>query len=375
MSSKASFVHIPDSLESHTEIRCRVESSITSDRRAQFDLFVDHSPYPSYQQSTSWPKIAPLTKLQSFVYVSCESNGTIILFGLLRLTKLTPGRYLGLFQRGPIFMTVADLHKCLPVIKQNLRDIGVCSLLLHPRWEDDDAGAVSDVLKRNGFKEQPRGAVSLHGATALVDLRPDPDVIFAGFHKRCRNGLRQAEKKGLTVREATTQEDAIKFRDIFLQMADLRKMDTLGQADIVKQWESVRSDEDGVVLLAIVEEQIIGGIVVVREGNRALIRGGGSLPLYPKIPRLHSLIWTAMLMMKERGCEFLDMGGSPESDEIDDGEARRAMFKKAFNAKGVVLVKPFLYPVRPLSHAFLYRLREIYRRSPLRRFLGKFIKK
>jgi lipid II:glycine glycyltransferase (peptidoglycan interpeptide bridge formation enzyme) len=148
-------------------------------------------------------------------------------------------------------------------------------------------------------------------------------------------------------------------------------MDELGQPDMVDQWRSFKAAEDGVLLLAEAQGRILGGLAVVREGHRAMARSGGTLPILPKLPRMHNLIWESMRIMKARGCTEYDLAGLPDDPNyVKEDERRREQFKLAFNPRIVKLVPIYCAALRPLDHAVLFTTRQWYRGSAISRLIG-----
>ena len=354
-------------------IVCRVQDSLTPEEAERFDGFTSAPPHASYMQATSWVELVPVTRLQRFVFLTCEEDGRLTVAGLARLTRLFPGRYLARFQRGPVFHEIEPFKRALPHILRALRDAGVCTLLMNPRWEEDGALEVEGVLASAGMRKLPSADQYAHSTTGLVDMDKPEEEILAGFQDRCRRDIKRAVKKGLVIRPAASEKEADTIRDRRRELATLRNIDELGQPDLVDQWRSFQGREDGVLLLAEAEGQIIGGLAVVREGDRAIIRGGGALPLLPKLPRTHNLIWESMRMLRADGCRTYDLAGMPDDDEVPEDEKRRQMFKLAFNPRIVKLVPIHCAALRPLEHAVLFRARQWYRRSSLRRRLGPLL--
>lgn len=356
-------------------INCRLQDHISAEDAARFDLFVGTGPHASYMQKTTWVRLAPVTRLHRYMFLQCEEMGQLRVAGLTRLTRLFPGRYMAVFPRGPVFHEIEHFESALPPILDSLRKAGVCTVLMSPRWEDDGARKVEDLLEAHKMRKLGRSAQSMHSTTGHVSLRDTEENIFEGFEKRCRKDIRRATRKGLIIRQATTEEEANQLRDLRREMAAQKNLDDSGLPDLLDQWHSFQKDEEGVFLLAEAEDQLIGGLVVVREGERAVIRGGGTLPILSKIPRTHNLIWESMRVMKKTGCTIFDLAGMPDDEEIEDDERRRQVFKLAFNPRIVKLVPTYFAVLRPFDHALFFSARQWYRRSSIRRFIGPLLRR
>lgn len=355
-------------------LACRLVDELTAEQHARLDAFLAASPATSYMQRLSWPTLAPLSRLQRFRYLWCERDGDLVLGGVVRFTKLFPGRYLAVFPRGPVVRHISDLGPCLPQVKESLRRAGASTVLMNPRWEDRDALEVHRTLVEHGFNEVPRAEQAMYPITGLVDLtRPEEDIL-ASFKQRCRRHLRGAARKGLTVRPAASEEDAARLKKLVVEFGLDKGLDVGAQPDLMDQWRFVQA-EGGVFLLAEVEGQLVGGHVAFREGSRAVWMVMASTPVMPKLPRSYNLLWEALRLMKGLGCAEFDLAGVPFEGDEDEGKQKRQFFKAAFNPRVAHLVPIHAAVLRPLSHAFLFRARQAYRRSSLRHHLTPLLRR
>lgn len=354
-------------------LTCTLDAQLDAAAEAALDAFVLGCPYPTQQQRPLWRRVAPLSRLQDLRYLRCEDEDGLFLTGVVRCTRLFAGRFLAVFQRGPSFRDPADLDRALPEIKATLRRAGACTVMMNPRWEDEGAERVAAVLATHGFAPMPFSEVSTHTATGLVDLRPDEADVFATFKSRGRTDIRKAERKGIIVRPVQTDHDAEALRQMREQLSRHKGLDDAGQPDVVDQWRlQVDGLEAGVSLLAEVDGAPVSGLVVGCEGARGIIRGGGALPHPTKLPREAPLFWEAMRRLKALGCTEFDVAGMPDprsSEPVDEGERRREHFKNTFKPRLALLVPPHVAPLQPVSHAVLFRARQRYRRSPLKRIV------
>ena len=351
---------------------CRLEDTPIPEHEARIDDFLVASPATSFMQRVPWSRLVPLSRLQRFRYLWCEHSGRLLLAGVVRFTVLCPGRYLAWFPRGPVVREIPDLQRCLSQVKEVLRRAGVCTVLMNPRWEDGNAEEVCRVLVGHGFREVPRANQSMYEITGNIDLTPSEDEIFAGFETRCRNDIRRAARKGLIVRPAETEADAIRFRTLFAEFGAKKARDIYAHPDPVDQWRFVQA-EGGAFLLTEINGELIGGLVAFREGSRAVLYILPSRPISTTVPRSHPPLWEAMRIMKGKGCREFDLGGLPHEDIVDESKQKIKFFKRAFQPRVVRLVPIHVAALHPVSHAALFWARQAYRRSSLRRRIGPML--
>jgi len=353
---------------------CSLSSNLTAEEAARLDAFTDSGPHASYMQKTSWVDLSPSRRLRHFLFLTCAEGGELRVAGLARLTKLWAGRYLARFQRGPVFNEIEHFDRALPYILKALREAGVCTAIMNPRWENDGARDVESLLASHGMMRMSARDQSMYTSTALVDLNRREEEIFESFERRCRKDIRRGVKKGVTVRPAANEEEARLVRGRREELVALRNFESFGHPDLVDQWRAFQKNKDGLLLLAEAEGQVIAGLAVAKEGDRAVARGGGAPPILPAVPRLHNLLWESMRLFKERGCTVYDLAGALDQESADAAEKNRDFFKQAFNPRIVQLVPAYCAALNPTEHAVLFNAWRWYRRSPLKKVAGKLLR-
>jgi lipid II:glycine glycyltransferase (peptidoglycan interpeptide bridge formation enzyme) len=361
--------------EARPKLVCRLSAELSAEDAARFDAFTGSGPHASYMQKTSWVGLSPSRRLREFLYLTCEEAGEIRVAGLARLTPLYRGRYLAKFQRGPVFNEIEHFDGALPLLLSGLREAGACTVMMNPRWEDEGAASVEKVLAAHGMRELSRRDQSMYSSTGIVDLDRPEEEIFADFERRCRKDIRRGVKKGVRVRPAANQEEARLVRGRREELVAIRKFEDFGQPDLVDQWRSFQKNEDGVLLLAEAEGQVLAGLAVAMEGERAVARGGGAPPILPAVPRLHNLIWESMRIFRNKGCTAYDLAGVNDESESDSRALKRDFFKQAFNPRVVRLVPIYCAALRPLDHALFYNAWRWYRRTPLKKIVGGLLRR
>jgi hypothetical protein len=75
------------------------------------------------------------------------------------------------------------------------------------------------------------------------------------------------------------------------------------------------------------------------------------------------------------GCTRFDLAGMPDGEPADQAEANRMQFKLAFSPTRVPLVRMHARAIMPITHAVLFRARQAYRRSTLRRYVAPLLRR
>lgn len=225
------------------------------------------------------------------------------------------------------------------------REAGVTGMEAHAPLPPPAAGLPSDAV--------------LH----TLDLRPGLDAVFATFHpSQVRRNVRRAEREGVVVRTAETEEDVA--RTFYaLHTATRRRLGIPVQPRrfFVELWRRVLEPGLGFVLLASVRKQPVAGAVFLRGHDTLTYKFGASDAAFWSTRPNHLLFATAIARACDEGYRSFDFG---RSDNADEGLIR---FKRGWGTREAELVYSRLgeqsrSPER--SGRALHVLRAVIRKSP-----------
>jgi lipid II:glycine glycyltransferase (peptidoglycan interpeptide bridge formation enzyme) len=185
-------------------------------------------------------------------------------------------------------------------------------LRMEPQWAFTEARA--DRLLESGWS--PTAQSIMLPRTILVDLRPDPEVIWSRFRSNTRNRIRLAEKLGVEVRVGGTDHDVASFGRLAGETAARHALRRdARQYDLA--WRHFGATGDLRLYLAAADGVDVAGVMVFVCGSNATYLWGASSGS-PEARRLNPnqwLHWTAMRWARDRGCATYDMHGIPDFDE------------------------------------------------------------
>lgn len=356
-------------------VRCEIAADLDLGARTALDAFAAASPAATHYQLSAWFDLAPRTAIQHYRLVRCWHDGDLLLTGIARYTKLFFGSYLVTFHRGPVVRQPEDLHCGMPAVLKAAGASGACTVMVNPWWTDSSADAVSRILATQGFLPLPPGEQTMHGATGVVDLRPDADTLLARMQPRGRRSLRKAENLGVRIREAKREEDLQRCDALWRSFVARKAYDTAGLPDFRRQIELV-GRIGGSALLAEFRGTVIGFLNTLHCGERAYWLALATSECSAEVPKSYSLMQQAFLIAQSHGCLAYDLAGMPDAHPRDPEEANRAQFKRAFSPSVVRLCPILVRPLDAFRHTTLFTLRQHYRRSwrkvlPLERLLGR----
>lgn len=161
---------------------------------------------------------------------------------------------------------------------------------------------------------------NLKRATILIDLFENMDEIESNFSKDLKKNLKRAQNLNIEVREVQNDSEVEYLCVLQKKMSFKRNVFHYSDELFKKILYNFFKSEKATIFGCYYDEILIGGIVVVYQGNRAEYFIGVTDPEFRKIPQSHMTNYIAIKDSKKRGFKYYDMGGivlnSKESDQI-----------------------------------------------------------
>ncbi len=283
---------------------------------------------------------------------------------VLRRSLPVPGLGIGYVPKGPLLAewssaAVGDVARALAAWA---RDQRVLWLKLDPDVEADN-DAVARELEAAGFV--PAEEQVQLPATMLVDLRGNDDELLARMHSKWRYNVRLAQRRGVQVREGST-DDLATFYRLYEETA-ARDHFVIRPLDYYRVlWEHLRRDQGAVLLLADVAGETVAGLVVCRYGRRAWFLYGASGARHRRDQPNHLLQWRAMQWAREHGCDTYDMWGAPSELREDDPLWGVYRFKRGFGGRYVHWLGAYDYVPHPRLYCAWQAALQLYRLLTIR---------
>ena len=337
-----------------------VESRVDADavKHTRWNNFVSGSEYPSVMQSFQWGALKASTGWEAMTVTVDDDD--VIRAGAMILRRRIPhvGRSLLYAPRGPVLdWSDADAFARL---MEGIRDLASESRAIAVKIDpcvSAERTEVVEMLREEGFIFSGDDDPDLGGTqpryVMKTDLRPDPDEIMEGFHKKWRYNIRLAGRRGVTVREAT-REELPAFYALLESTAERDNFRVRGYEYFERIYDLLGPDGLAKPFVAEFEGQIIAGVLVFRMGPEAVYVYGGSDPEHFKQMPNHLLHWEIMLWARKQGCTTYDFRGI--SREVDGEPVGKLgglnRFKRGFNAQYIEYIGEYDLVLSP----FWYRL-------------------
>src|SRR2546423_4452381 len=173
-----------------------------------------------------------------------------------------------------------------------------------------------------------------------MDLGQDQEALLGAMRKKTRQYIRKAEREGV-VTERTTA--LARFHRLLRGVAE---RDRFGIHDLAYFATLAEAFGDAMhILMARVEGEDVGALLVIRMGDRAWELFGGWSGAHAEQRPFYLLKWRSLMLMQQLGVRRYDMWGLAEGKELAGVEN----FKLGFGGEGATRIGALETPVtRPL---------------------------
>ncbi|HAK97045.1 MAG TPA: hypothetical protein DCM87_19150 [Planctomycetes bacterium] len=215
--------------------------------------------------------------------------------------------------RGPLWRrrgepsTIEALHAAAAALRDEYARTRGLLLRVSLNEVDDGTPGPRAAMERAGF-------VCLSNAapyrTFRIDLRASTDEILAGMHKKWRENLRRAWRRGLAIREGGDADLFVVFAGLYGQMRNRKRFAELVDID---EFRRLQSELPPVLRPQIFVCESAGAPVAALVGSA--IGETGTILLSAtsadalKLGAAYALRWRMLEYCKEKGCRWLDQGG------------------------------------------------------------------
>ena len=187
--------------------------------------------------------------------------------------------------------------------------------------------------------------------TVVIDLRDDEEAMLARMKSKTRYNVRLAERRGVTVRSGGVADIDLLYR-MYAHTSVRDDFLIRGKAYYALVWKIFFEVGLAEPLIAEVEGEPVGAVVIFHFGSRAWYIYGMSLDEHREKMFTYRLQWEAMLQAKATGCTYYDLWGAPDEFTESDPMWGVFRFKDGLGGRVVRTLGAWDYPVRPA----LYRL-------------------
>src|SRR3989454_2025469 len=243
--------------------------------------------------------------------------------------SLPAGRSIAYVPRGPIVGDPSQLEPALAKLASVARERRAIFLKVDPEI-DADVGA--GPLRAAGFRRAPDIQPVI--ATLELDLGPDEDALLAALEKDTRWSVRQASKRGVSLREASGDEDLRALYDLYAETGHRAGFITRTWDYYRRMWGTLVAAGHAKVRLAEKEGKPVAGALTWRCGERDGYQSAATNDAGRTAYAAYALLWQCIIEARKAGARRFDFGGIPvDLTRKDDPMYGPYMFKKGFGGK------------------------------------------
>jgi lipid II:glycine glycyltransferase (peptidoglycan interpeptide bridge formation enzyme) len=277
----------------------------SDDEARAWDQLVAETGRPHLLQSSGWADLKAVTGWRTERYVLEDDGGRVGCAQVLR-KRIGPSLSVAYAPRGPL---CADdrLPDAIAALRKALARGLTISLLCDPEASESDALAsalAARGVSRSPVYVQPR-------RTLLMDLAQDREALLGAMRKKTRQYIHKAEREGVTTEKTT---DLARFHRLLRVVAE---RDRFGIHDLGYFANLTEAFGDAVhILMARVEREDVGALLVVRIGDRAWELFGGWSGTHSERRPFYLLKWRSLMLMQDLGVRRYDMWGLAEGEAL-----------------------------------------------------------
>ena len=202
------------------------------------------------------------------------------------------------------------------------------ALKIDPEIEENNPEAVS-ILKSKGFARkhkqvQPR-------TTCFIDLTRDIDALLMSFEEKTRYNIRLSEKKGVKVREDSSEAGIEIFYKMYQETSRRDIFLIHPRSYYLKLKECLIDRGMANVFIAEYQGVPVASLFAFRFGDRIWYMYGASSNEHRNVMPNHALHWYMIKWAKEKGIKTYDLWGIPSKPAEGHPLFGVYRFKKGFN--------------------------------------------
>ena len=285
----------------------------------EWDELVNKHASGHFLQTTHWARVKSHGLWSHELVCTIATNGTLEAGASLLFRKLPLGAgVLAYAPRGPVvdWASPAQRVAVLAAMRSVAQARGAIALLIEPVLPD--TAATVQLLSAHGFQ---RAEFSVQPPTTiLVDLRDtDEKGVLARMHPKTRYNINLSARKGVTVREGTSN-DLARFYAVY-ETTSARKQFGIHSLEYYRNFldECAWGERPNSVLLLAEHDsapgEVLAAIIVTAVAGTGTYLYGASGNTLRNLMPTYALQWAGMQWSRAHGCHTYDMWGIPDVDE------------------------------------------------------------
>lgn len=298
----------------------------------------------SFLQSWAWGKFQRSTG-KKVLYLEENDWQALVLITPLRFGKtyfyVPHGPVWDKAKHGENIILKNFLDKITPIAKE----YNAIFVKIEPKTSDEK---IIEIIQNLGFKKTEKSIQPED--TLVIDISRPENEILEDLEKRCRNEIKAAEKKNVSLFKDSTDTGIENFLNLLEKTAKRDSFRTHPLSYYNTMIKALKSFNHIDLIFAKLGGNLISGCIIVYFGTNASYIHAASDGPYRAA---NALVWTAIKESKKRNCKYFDLYGvAPLGTNENHPWYGLTKFKESFGGTRIQYVGSFDYPI---SH-FWYNL-------------------
>jgi lipid II:glycine glycyltransferase (peptidoglycan interpeptide bridge formation enzyme) len=197
--------------------------------------------------------------------------------------------------------------------------------------------------------------------TQILNLIPSEEDLLKNMKPKTRYNVRLAEKKGVSVKEMSTDEGYEIFENLYFETCSRQGYRGHTPSYHRLLWNQLK-DAQSHILIAFLDNTPLAAYEVLLFKKRMYYLYGGSSLLHKNVMAPNLLMWETIKLGKKYGAEIFDMWGSlPPGYSDSHPWAGFTRFKEGYGTQFLHLTPSYDLVIHPLLYKvydFIYKIRE-----------------
>ena len=251
--------------------------------------------------------------------------------------------------KGPGITDTAELSQFLKSLRVFAKKHSVFLVKIEPELLKTDK--TTAFLSEQGLHYA--GSVQPNASTVLIDLKPSLETILTTMPQKARHAIRRASRDGLIIKQAPIDDEHLSIMLALMKETMQDKATHLrDDAYYFTFWKQF-AQAGGALFIAYDGDEPVASAYVLKFGNKATYKDGGSVKRKTIYGASHALQWAIIEWLKESNVIVYDLCGAPPSSQRNNEKHPHygiGLFKTGFNKTITDYVGAYDIPIRPLTY-------------------------
>lgn len=291
--------------------------------------FYNSSSIISIEQYPGWAEINNPQK--GILYYLCYENEILAGYAvIIEKYKIATINY------GPVCINQNQLINCIIEIYNFYSEKKFAKILLKPKYTEQTDAENIELMLNEKLKFIKSGKDNDNWSTIRINLLKSIEEIRTGYSQNHKRSIKKASSLGLVIEKINDLNTVDKLSSIYNHLYTNRKLvKSFKNTHEVfsKIWNFFNLHQNGDFWGVYLNQQLIGGLILIKQKETIFYQYGASDNNYKKIPILHMAFDHVIEYYKNENFQYFDLGGFPLNVEETDQIYAINRFKKGFGGE------------------------------------------